>query len=157
MNTGERRNDLTFFLFLTEETFIKNPVVPVGSHLLLPPTLCSESTFPDFLCREGVSDSGRHQHPCLCAHGQSTFVGLIFIHIPWSQCYGHGWGIERTHPSSQSCEVLERAPDLQTPGPHCCLDYGSTTHPYVFDRREENTKSQESFLHLKFAPKIQLN
>lgn len=36
MNTGERRNDFTFSLFLTEETFIKNPVVPVGSHLLLP-------------------------------------------------------------------------------------------------------------------------
>ena len=46
MNTGERRNGLTFFLFLTEETFIKNPVVPVGRHLLLPSPSVLRVHFP---------------------------------------------------------------------------------------------------------------
>ena len=46
MNSGERRNDLAFFLFLTEETFIKNPLVPVGSHLLLPSCSVLQVHFP---------------------------------------------------------------------------------------------------------------
>lgn len=58
MNTGERRNDFRFSLFLTEETFIKKPMVPVGSHLLLPFLSVLRVHFPSFSGEEESQTPG---------------------------------------------------------------------------------------------------